>query len=439
MTNNVERDEAHRLMPVRIGLAVLLGVIFFLHPLPMSRDAGWFEWGCVAILLGVPFQALLAVGHLRLRTLKVWLIVCAVLGFVLAAICEHDLNPRDRWANDGEDLFFALKLVGLLFVGHCLVAAGDADRRWIARYETYFDVAWTLGVRFALALLAAVLILIILGAFGWLANVDFDLASSKRPFLDRLLIAPILVVPLIAMALTDQADYARRLRSVGLHLLNWLAAPALLCSLWLAVRAWQQGWRPGRNFDDAMTAELFAWLFLLLINSLHADGAGQRPRAAFFRYLQLALIVALAAATALLVLSLVLEYERALARAYMIMLTNSAIFLGCYVAGYVVAAVTSGPALHLLPKVNVVCALIGVAMSLAAATPFGNVNRLAVAYRVARLEAGAIPPAEFNYQYLRLYTGRYGYEALERLAAKRNGLNADEIARRAREALIKPE
>jgi hypothetical protein len=68
-------------------------------------------------------------------------------------------------------------------------------------------------------------------------------------------------------------------------------------------------------------------------------------------------------------------------------------------------------------------------------TPIADPLRISVASQVARLESGQIAPDKFDYRFLRLYAGRFGYEALATMSKKQDGPGATVIATRARQAL----
>jgi hypothetical protein len=108
----------------------------------------------------------------------------------------------------------------------------------------------------------------------------------------------------------------------------------------------------------------------------------------------------------------------------------------CYSLGYVVAVFASRPWLKWLETTNVFTAFVVLAVLLALFSPIADPARISVADQVARLEAGAISPDQFDFAFLRFRSGRFGLDALERLKAKQDGKDATRIADRTRLALL---
>jgi hypothetical protein len=107
----------------------------------------------------------------------------------------------------------------------------------------------------------------------------------------------------------------------------------------------------------------------------------------------------------------------------------------CYAIGYVVAVARSGVGLRGLEPTNVVTSLVIVAVLILLRSPIADPNRIAVVDQVHRLETGQIPPAQFDFAFLRFWAGRYGKEALRRLAEHPQGPEANDIADRAGKTL----
>jgi hypothetical protein len=174
---------------------------------------------------------------------------------------------------------------------------------------------------------------------------------------------------------------------------------------------------------------------ILVINAQFQGGGSQADR---FRLLVISRLAAIG-----LLFIVVLLYALHLATRYIDyrwtpgLVQGAAVLavLGCYGVGYAETAISSGKAMRRLPVINVVAALLGIALTIAAATPLCSPTRLAVAYQIARLQSGEIAPDKFDYELLAFYAAPYGRPALERLIEKRDGPTADDVARRAQEAL----
>jgi hypothetical protein len=107
----------------------------------------------------------------------------------------------------------------------------------------------------------------------------------------------------------------------------------------------------------------------------------------------------------------------------------------CHALGYAFAALTSGPALRLLPATNIASAFVIVLGIFALLTPIADPARISVASQVGRLESGAVDPDKFDFNFLRSGSARFGTKALERLKTEARGPNATRIAERASRAL----
>jgi hypothetical protein len=102
-----------------------------------------------------------------------------------------------------------------------------------------------------------------------------------------------------------------------------------------------------------------------------------------------------------------------------------------YALGYAAAALRAVPWLKPLEATNLVGGVVAVAVLLALLTPLADPARLSVADQMRRLENGTVSAAEFDYDFLRFGSGRYGRAALERLVAQ--GGAAGELAAQAQQ------
>jgi hypothetical protein len=99
----------------------------------------------------VPLLAIDGLGHLRPRTLGLWLVFATLLACGVAGYGVY------RDANLALSLAQALFVIFFIFfIMQSLIVAGESEGRIIASYPRYFDVSWTLGVQFVLALLLLV-------------------------------------------------------------------------------------------------------------------------------------------------------------------------------------------------------------------------------------------------------------------------------------------
>lgn len=99
----------------------------------------------------VPAVVVSSLGNLRPRNLTIWAVAAIAL---CAGLAYYDIF-RDPSYNalpritPGPALW--LTLGGGIFIIHSMIAAGDADRRFIAPYPRNFDLAWKHAVQLAFA------------------------------------------------------------------------------------------------------------------------------------------------------------------------------------------------------------------------------------------------------------------------------------------------
>lgn len=84
---------------------------------------------------------------------------------------------------------------------------------------------------------------------------------------------------------------------------------------------------------------------------------------------------------------------------------------------------------------NILMAVVMLGCLLLMASPAADPRRLAVNDQVARLKAGQIAPADFDYSYLRWRSERWGLLALQQLATEKGDARLVDIASRARQSL----
>ncbi len=180
----------------------------------------------------VPVLAAAGFGNLRLRTLAVWIAVAIV---IVPALGAHDIfhDPAGGvfggvfGAATGSRIVPSLPLwlatAAGLAMTHILVASGDADRAWIARYPRHFDIAWKHAVQVALAgaFVGALWILLVIGAALFhLIGIEFFGELLRKPWFS----IPVTTLAFaVGIHVTDvQAGIVRGVRTVALTLLSWL-------------------------------------------------------------------------------------------------------------------------------------------------------------------------------------------------------------------------
>jgi hypothetical protein len=394
----------------------------------------------MAVAVFVPTLAVSAIGNLRLRTMIVWAVAATAICGALAA---YDI-ARDPVALFGM-VHFARTQAGIgtmlalgtsLFIVHTLVVAGETDRRVFATYPTYFDVSWKHGVQFMLAALFVGVLwgLLFLGS-GLFQLIHID-------FFARLIRQPNFYFPVTSLAtacalhVTDvRAGLVRGTRTLLLVLLSWLLplmaliAAGFLMSLPFTGLAPLWGTRFGAKLLLTATAVL-----IVLINATHQDGRAEPKSASLLRHAAYVATVALAPLTVLAAIAVGLRVAQYGWTPSRIVAAACVAVAAVYACGYAIAAALSRPQMRPLEWTNLIASIMVVAVMLALHSPILDPARISVSDQVQRLLAGRVEPEHFDYGFLRFKAGRYGAEALDRLAHQTEGAHAEAIAARAAQA-----
>lgn len=425
----------------RLGIGFIQGVILWLlyeaaeaHIL-IAEARGAMQ----LVALFAPLILIGGLGSLRTRTLLIWTGAAAV---VLAGLglwdawreTEHLYRREPTWPSAE----FILAAASSLFIAHHLVEISDRSRRWIGPFTDYFDTGWKHGVQLALSggFVGALWLLLFLGALLFQA-IGIEALSDiiEEPWF----IWPVTAVALAAAVhLTDvRTTLVRGVRMVALVLLSWLlpllvviVAPFLVSVMIVGL---------DELLGDVSAAGLLLWAtaaLIVLTNAAYQDGEAAAPPvlqwAARISCLLLVPLVGLAAyAIGLRIAQHGLTPERVVGVACVIV-------GACHAVGYAWAAIDfKNPWLKRLERTNIVSAVIGLAVLLAIFSPLADPARLSVANQMARLKSGAVDAAAFDYDFLRIRSGRFGREALDDLARSGAGPKPAVVIHRAKEAKMK--
>ena len=420
----------------RVATGLIQGVVLYL----LTEAAADKAWPAdtpalyAALLLAFSFAPVIVIGGLgRIRPipLAVWTVVAAA---VLAAFAWHDIDAgiwsglpdKTRLTPAFPIFFFGAVFV---FVGHHLVGPADEARKLVAPYQLYFDWAWKDAVQIALsAAFVGVLwtALELGGALFALIGID----GLQKAIHERWFWIPVTCVAFAtAVQLTDvRVALIQGVRTVGLVLLSWLLpvmtvlVVAFLAALPFTGLAPLFGTRSGASTVLSASAAL-----IVLTSAAYQDGETLIPtvirwagRAAGLALVPLVLI----AADALWLR--VGQYGLSPARIEAI---ACAVVAAGFAAGYATAAVRrQGPWMRPLELTNVVMARVVMLAILLLFTPIADPARLAVGDQVGRLMSGRTSPEKFDFQFLTYQSGRYGAEALKRLAALKGSPRNAKIA-----------
>lgn len=434
----------HAAPPARLGLIrIAIGFLAGLAVWALAEAGDARIWpathlplfgALAAVAMALPFVLAGGLGALRGRTLAVWALAVVA---VYAGLGWHDLS---RGFTQESDLWLSGALIAFgaagLFIAHHLVAGADAERRPIASYPRYFDLAWKHGVQLALsAVFVGVfwLILYLGGALFALIGIDgvnellrkgwFAIPATGAMFF-------------AAVHLTDvRASLIRGIRTVVLTLLSWLLPILTVLGAAFLLALPFTGLEPLWKTRSAAAILLSsAAVLIVLVNAAWQDGEPDGAAPPVLRW------TTRLAAVLLSPLVLLAAYALWLRIGQHGLTPDRVVGVACclagavYAVGYLVAAVRPGRWMRLIAHANITAAFVVLALLLAVFTPLADPARLSVGNQMARLAAGKVTAEAFDYEFLRWQAGRYGRAALETLKAK-----GGEAGRRAGTALVQTE
>ncbi|MDZ4738456.1 MAG: DUF4153 domain-containing protein [Alphaproteobacteria bacterium] len=403
------------------------------HAWPATEP--WLFASLIAFVALVPPTVLTGLGQMRMAMLSVWTFLATAC---VVYVAYHGVTRESVPFGDSTGLALLL-LAGALFVAYHLVAAADQDRRLVANYRTYFDIAWRNGVQLALSLLfvGAFWLLLFLGAALFdLIKIDAVSELIKR---DWFIYPTSAIVFALAVHVSDmRVGLIDGARALALVLLSWLLPVMTLFAVAflgaLPVTGLEPLWATGSATALLLAA---AVALVVLINAAYQHGDPDMvPHAilkiaARFAGLALLPIVAIAGYSIWLRIGQHgLTPERVMAVAFVAV-------EACYAVGYAIAALWPGRWMRPLEATNILAGFVMVGIVVALLTPIGDPARLAVDDQVRRLKAGIVSAEKFDYNFLRFDAARYGVEALNQLVADKSSPRAQAIAAKAEEALAK--
>ncbi|MFZ4875174.1 DUF4153 domain-containing protein [Janthinobacterium sp. Mn2066] len=439
---------APRIAVTRLAMGLLQGLLLYWLYSAVQNKA-WIATHAYLlaplILIGVLLPVLLvsSLGHMSARRIVLWMLAAAAVLTVLAA---HDVWRDVRQAAayaPANPLYmvssqlFVFCVLGF-FIAHALVLSSAHDRRRVARYPTYFEIAWKLAIQLLFSLLFVAVLWLVL----WLGGQLFLLI--KLDFLRKLLSKAWFVIPVLCFAfsfaihITDvRPAIVRGIRTLLLVLMSWLLpiAAVLVAGFLLTLPfiGFERLWAT-RHAASVLLG--MAGLLVVLINAAFQNGEVELGVARAIRIgtrlscLLLPWLVGIAIyALTLRVMSHGWTSERLIAAACMVIAS-------CYALGYAWAASKYGDWLHLISHINVASAFVTLLVLFALFTPLADPARLSVASQMARLDSGKVSADKFDVEYLRFEGARYGQAALQQLKTRSTGPDAALLQARA-EAVLK--
>lgn len=383
-----------------------------------------------AVVLFTPFVVLAGIAEMRRRNVAFWALAVAV---VVGLLGLHDVTRRAaydivEWLTPQMMIFTAAGL----FIGHHLLEAGDLDDRLIARYPTYFDLAWKHGVQLAMSVGFVGVFWIVLmlgGALFKLIGVDFVEELIRKTWFAMPATTTMFAA---AVQLTDvRHGLIRGIRTVALTLLSWLL-PVLvfLAAAFMATLPFtglDALWKTRSAAAILLSASA---VMIILINAAYQDGVPDTPTPRVLRWaarLGGVLLIPLVGVAAYALCLRIGQYGLTPDR----IIAGACVVAGViYAVGYAVAAVLPGMWMKLLEATNVVAAFVVLGLLLAIFSPLADPARLSVNDQMARIADGRLKPDKVDYRFLRFRSERYGVAALKTLKGR-----GGDVGKRATEAL----
>lgn len=399
------------------------------------------------VALFAPVLLVLSLGHLDRRQIAIWL---ATATAVIAALGWYDIwrggSDYGSWfgRSGGSGPRFPSPLLVFFIaagfvIAHSLVRAGALDRSRIARYPTYFDMAWKLLIQLAFSMLFVGVLWLVL----WLGASMFMLIELR--FLQDLLKESWFAIPVTVFAfscaihLTDvRPAIVRGIRTLLLVLMSWILPVAVLITAGFLLSLPGTGLAPLWATRHA-TAVLLgaAAVLVVLINAAFQHGESAAEVARVVRLSARVAACSLLPIVAIAVYSLGLRVNEYGWTSDRIIAAACLLVAACYAIGYAWAACRPAGWLAPVAPVNVAVAFVVLAVLLALFSPLADPARIAVNSQMARLAAGKVKAGQFDYDYLRFEGARYGMAALNELAARAQGAEAALVRDKAAQALKK--
>jgi hypothetical protein len=435
-----------RIGALRIGIGLAQGVLLYLlyqatqhHVWPATEPLLFAPLMLTALL--VPLILVSTLGHATARQAASWVGLAAVVLVALGwydAWRVHDLSATTARPTGALMLMATTPSAPLVmfavigfFIAHSLVLSDIRDKRWIAAYPTYFDVAWKLGVQLAFsALFVGVTWLVLELGAGLFMLVKLDFLSK---WLEQSWFAIPVTAFLFSAAihLTDvRPALVRGIRVLLLMLLSWILPLMTLLVAGFLLSLPFTGLAPLWATRHAGSLLLSAdAAFIVLINTAYQNGEAGPAVARVVRVSARIAAILLVPLTVLAIDALALRVRDHGWTDSRIGAAACLVVASCYALGYARAALRRGW-LDTVASVNVASAFVVLATLLSVFSPLADPARLSVNDQVARLLDGKTRADQFDFVYLRFGGARFGRAALARIDASIQGKDAPLVHQR---------
>ncbi len=431
---------------VRLLIGLVQSALLYVLSLALATNGkSWltinpaFLVSLLLVAVFVPLIFIQGAGNMRSGRLLIWGALATILIAMLGYYSVWRLWPALDFisANNFPSFKLVIFIIIALFISHSLIISGDKDRRFMAHYTTYFDVAWKHGIQ-------VVLSCVFLGAFWlllWLGASLFKLINLY--FIAHLINKNWFAIPISTLVFTAglhisdiRASLVRGTRTLVLVFLSWLLPLMTIIVTGFLISLIFTGLTP--LWQTKMAAKILlvaAAILITLINATYQDGSLKRMPPKILRYmgtLAALILMPLVVLAAYALWLRVVQYgwiaNRVFAAAFLLV----AIF---YALGYIGAVFKSGLWLQFITVWNFVAALLILLVIMALFTPLADPARLSVANQVMRLQKGQITPQKFDFNYLSASGERFGNEALMHLQNNAQGPQAEYIRTQAKAIL----
>lgn len=427
------RANARGLFVLRLSIGLLQGVALYgLERARRELDPVAFEALWLATCFA-PIAALGAVGTLRRVALSAWLPITALVAAGLGAYEGYAQPEAEPWVSP--QLF--LTSAAALFILHHLITPADAEGRWRAGYDRYFDDGWKDAVRLALAaaFVGALWALLLLGAeLFHLIGLDFLRELTRKPWFGIPITTSFFA---IAIHLTDvRVNLVRGARTLALTLLSWLLPVFVVLTVGFLAALPFTGLAPlwaTRSATGSMLAACAA--LIILINATYQEGERPGFPPSLLKWSARLGAAALAPLVGLAAYGLALrvgQHGWSPSRVY----AAACLLVGaCYAVGYLFAALARDAWMRPLEATNWITAQVAVGVLLLIFSPVVDPARISVQNQMRRLTTGRVEPRAFDYGFLHFRSGRWGQAALNQLVTASTDERGRLIAQLARAEL----
>ncbi len=383
----------------------------------------------------IPVIAIAEIGRMRRRTLAIYL---GSAGAVVAGLSIYDVwrDPIEHWGiASGVRVWpsFTVSFCTIigLFIVNQLLEHQERGNTLFSRYSDYFEDSWMRGFQLVVSIIFALLVWGLLelgGALFHIIHLEWFQATVRHDWFR----CPALAVAFAAaIHLTDvRPALLKGVRNVCLTLFSWLLPIVVTIGAGFLIALIFTGVKPLWATGHAASIVLWASaITVALLNAAYKDGDPSNAPPAALRW------TGRLAGPVVLLLAFLASYAIGL-RVYEYGWTPERVFSAAvafmaltYGAGYTYASSRRETWLTAIESVNVSASLAILAILALLLSPAADPARVSVNSQLSRLAQNEISAADFDYQFLRFDSAKFGREALTKLA---DNSNAEIRARAAR-------